>query len=168
MIKKQAALKVLAMLLVIFISVTGMPFSVSADNGAKVFNNGDEAKNFPVNYDPNEGMIPYGYTGEIGMLSYLDDNNRYDSDKDYVHFPDDLIAMEDVYGDLMFPDYSPDNPYYDYTEMFNCALEVARAKGNVDVYVEEGVYYFTESVWLWGYTNINGVAGKTVFLPTKM
>ncbi|MBE5878758.1 MAG: hypothetical protein E7288_02130 [Lachnospiraceae bacterium] len=164
MIKKQAALKVLAMLLVIFISVTGMPFSVSADNGAKVFNNGDEAKNFPVNYDPNEGMIPYGYTGEIGMLSYLDDNNRYDSDKDYVHFPDDLIAMEDVYGDLMFPDYSPDNPYYDYTEMFNCALEVARAKGNVDVYVEEGVYYFTESVWLWGYTNINGVAGKTVFV----
>lgn len=164
MIKSKSIIKILAAFLAFICIFTGIPFSVSADGGTELFGEESQEKNFPVSYDPNEGTIPYGHTGEIGMRPILDDNNIYYENEDYVHFPDDLITLKDAFGDLMFPEYDPNNPYYDYTDMFNCALEVARGKGNVDVFVDSGVYYFTESVWLWGYTNINGVAGETVFV----
>ncbi len=119
---------------------------------------------FPVDYDQNDGMIKYGHTGKIGMLPEKDVNNDYNKDDDVVYFPSDMVKLKDEAGQLLYPDYNPDDPYYDYSDMFNEALEIARDNDNADVFVEPGVYYFTKSVYLWGYTNINSVAGETAFV----
>ncbi len=119
---------------------------------------------FPVQYDPNDGMIKYGHSGEVGMRPENDINNYYEKDENVVYFPDDVIYEKDENGTLLFSDYDPNNAYYDYTDMFNKALEKARNMDNADVFVKEGVYYFTKSVYLFGYTNINSEAGKTVFI----
>lgn len=34
---------------------------------------------FPVNYDPNDGMIHYGHSGEVGMRPENDVNNFYEA-----------------------------------------------------------------------------------------
>jgi len=119
---------------------------------------------FPVNYDPNEGMIHYGHSGEVGMRPENDVNNYYEATDRVVYFPRDVINDKDESGNKLFPDYDPSNPYYDYTDMFNHALQKARDWDNAAVFVEDGVYYFTKSVYLSGSTSINAVAGKTAFV----
>ena len=42
---------------------------------------------FPVDYDPNEGTVKYGYSGEIGMRPENDLNNMYDKGDKVVYFP---------------------------------------------------------------------------------
>ncbi len=50
---------------------------------------------FPVDYDPNEGVINYGHSGTVGMKKENDTNNNYDEDDRYVHFPDDVAKADD-------------------------------------------------------------------------
>ena len=129
-----------------------------------VAESGSGSMPFAVNYDPNDGMIHYGHSGEVGMRSENDVNNYYEATDRVVYFPRDVIDEKDETGNLLFPDYDSSNPYYDYTDMFNYTLQKARDWNNANVFVEEGVYYFTKSVYLWGSTNINAVAGKTAFV----
>ena len=117
-----------------------------------------------VDYDPNEGIIKYGHTGEVGMRSKNDIDTPYGTNTKTVFFPSQVAESVDENGNLLFPDYDPDNPYYDYTDMFNNALEIARKRDNADVFVEDGVYYFEKSVYLFGYTRINANAGKAAFV----
>jgi len=122
---------------------------------------------FPINYDPNEGLVHYGFYGDmddIGMRVENDLNNVNIEQKETVEFPDDLIGLKDANGADMFPGYDPTNAYYDYTDMLNHALEIARARGNIKVHVNPGVYYFTGSIPLHNYTPIDGEAGKTAFV----
>lgn len=119
---------------------------------------------FAVNYDPNDGMIHYGHSGEVGMRPENDVNNFYEATDRVVYFPHDVMNDTDESGNLLFTDYDPTNLYYDYTDMFNKALEKARNWNNATVFVEDGVYYFTKSVYLSGSTGINAVAGKTAFV----
>ena len=151
--------------LVFLILFTSIPFHVFAGNTPDKMTETAE-ENFPVNYDPNDGMISYGHVGKIGMRPELDTDNNHYSGGEYISFPKDVAGMLDEEGNRLFPGYDalePD-PYYDYSDMFNKAVEIARAKGDIELFVEEGVYYFTKSVWLDGYFNINGVAGKTAFV----
>ena len=117
-----------------------------------------------VDYDPNEGIIKYGHTGEVGMRSKNDIDTPYGTNTKTVFFPSQVAESVDENGNLLFPDYDPENPYYDYTDMFNNALEIARKRDNADVFVEDGVYYFEKSVYLFGYTRINANAGKAAFV----
>ena len=117
------------------------------------------------------GFIKYGHSGEIGMRPENDTNNNFYKHDKVVSFPSDMITLRDENNELVFPDYDPYDPYYDYSDMLNKALEVARAEHDprdstncAQVFVEEGVYYFRKSIYLWGYTDINGVAGKSVFV----
>ncbi len=119
---------------------------------------------FAVDYDPNDGMIHYGHSGEVGMRPENDVNNYYEATDRVVYFPRDVVNEKDEFGNLLFPDYDPTNPYYDYTDMFNHVLQKARDWDNAAVFVEDGVYYFTKSVYLSGSTSINAVAGKTAFV----
>jgi len=119
---------------------------------------------FAIDYDPNEGKIHYGHSGDVGMRAENDINNSYEKDSNVVYFPDDVMNDLDENGNPKFPDYDPKDPYYDYTDMLNEALSKARKLNNADVFVKEGVYYFTKSIYLFGYTNINAEAGKTAFV----
>lgn len=119
---------------------------------------------FPVDYDPNEGKIKYGYSGQIGMRRENDTNNFYTKKDNVVRFPSAVIGLRDERGKLLFKDYSADNPYYDYSDMLNKALEIARNNDNADVFIEDGVYYFAKSIYLWGSTSINATAGKVAFV----
>ncbi|MBP3922546.1 MAG: hypothetical protein J6D27_06235 [Ruminiclostridium sp.] len=119
---------------------------------------------FPVDYDPNEGTVKYGYSGEIGMRPENDLNNMYDKGDKVVYFPDDVAKDKDTSGKLYFPNYNPSDPYYDYTDMFNHALGMSRERDNCAIFVNPGVYYFTGSVYLWGSTAINSIAGETAFV----
>ncbi len=123
-----------------------------------------QSETFPVDYDPNEGMITYGHTGDIGMRAENDTDNLYTKTDNVVYFPSDLIELKNENGELMFKDYSSDNSYYDYSDMLNKALEIARNKDNADVFIEDGVYYFAKSIYLWGYTSINATAGNVAFI----
>lgn len=158
--KKKLLRSVASTILSIGLLLNMMPetelFSVSAE--------GMESTCFPVDYDPNDGMIKYGHTGEIGMRAENDTNNYHEKTDNVVYFPDDIIDRKDESGELLFPDYDPDDAYYDYSDMFNEALALARSKDNAEVFVQPGVYYFTKSVYLWGYTSINAVAGQTAFV----
>ncbi|MBQ8378723.1 MAG: fibronectin type III domain-containing protein [Oscillospiraceae bacterium] len=119
---------------------------------------------FAVDYDPNDGIIKYGHSGEIGMSPKNDLDVPYEEDSKTVFFPSQVAESVDENGNLLFPDYDPSDPYYDYTDMFNKALEIARKRDNADVFVEDGVYYFEKSVYLFGYTKINANAGKVAFV----
>ena len=48
--------------------------------------------------------------------------------------------------------------------MLNQALEIARNNDNADVFIEDGVYYFAKSIYLWKSTSINATAGKVAFV----
>ncbi len=119
---------------------------------------------FVMDYDPNDGKIMYGHSGEVGMRVENDINNFYENNEKVIYFPDDVMNEKDANGNPLFPEYDPNNPYFDYSDMLNKALEMARSNDNADVFVKEGVYYFTKSIWLFGYTNINAEAGKTAFV----
>ena len=119
---------------------------------------------FAVDYDPNDGIINYGHSGEIVMSPKNDLDVPYEEDSKTVFFPSQVAESVDENGNLLFPDYDPSDPYYDYTDMFNKALEIARKRDNADVFVEDGVYYFEKSVYLFGYTKINANAGKVAFV----
>lgn len=119
---------------------------------------------FPVNYDPNDGMIQYGHSGEVGFRPENDINNTYERYDKVIYFPDDLINEVDENGNLLFPDYNPTNKYYDYSDMLNQAMKKSRTMDNADIFVKEGVYYFTKSVYLNDGTNLNATAGKTAFV----
>ncbi len=119
---------------------------------------------FPINYDPNDGMIHYGHSGEVGFRPENDYNNSYEETDRVIYFPDDVIHEKDANGNALFPDYDPGNAYYDYTDMFNRAMEKSKEKGNAEIFVNPGVYYFTKSVYLNSGTSINAEAGKTAFV----
>ncbi len=150
-----SAISALLSLTLLIGMVPHITFTASAESGSA---------SFPVNYDPNDGMIKYGHTGEVGMRAENDVNNHYEKTDKVVNFPEDLINLKDENGQLKFPDYNAADAYYDYSDMFNEALSLARAKDNCDVFVQPGVYYFTKSVYLWGYTRINAIAGQTAFV----
>ena len=157
--QKRLFVFVLLIMLIIFLLVI-LPKEVFAIKKDVDF--GMEA--FAVDYDPNEGMIKYGHSGKIGMRPENDIDNNYLNNKKVVYFPSDVANIKDDNGNLLFSDYDVTNPYYDYSDMLNKALEIARKKDNADVFVEPGVYYFTKSIYLFGYTNINAIAGKTAFI----
>ena len=119
---------------------------------------------FPVNYDPNDGMIHYGHSGEVGFRPENDTNNIYEADDKVIYFPDDVINERDENGNPLFPDYNPGNAYYDYTDMFNRAMAKSKEQGNAEIFVNPGVFYFTGSVYLNSGTSINAEAGKTAFV----
>jgi len=119
---------------------------------------------FSINYDPNDGMIKYGHSGDVGFRPENDYDNFYDQDDKVFYFPDDVINEKDGNGNLMFPDYDPNNAYYDYTAMFNRMMVKSGEKGNIEVFIKPGVYYFTGSVYLNDGTNLNAVAGETAFV----
>ena len=160
MTKQNRALSLLSSLLMTAIIITTIPLHAFAENITP------PQSSFAVNYDPNDGMIQYGHIGDVGMRPENDINNDYTKNDNVIYFPDDIHNLRDEFGQLYFPDYnasSPD-PYYDYSDMFNKALEVARSRDNATVFVNPGVYYFTKSIYLWGYTSINAVAGQTAFV----
>ncbi len=160
MTKQKRALSLLSSLLMAAIIITTIPLHAFAENITP------PQPSFSVNYDPNDGMIQYGHIGYVGMRPENDVNNDYTKNDNVVYFPDDIHNLRDEFGQLYFPNYnasSPD-PYYDYSDMFNKALEVARSRDNATVFVNPGVYYFTKSIYLWGYTSINAVAGQTAFV----
>ncbi len=161
---KRSLSLITAMLMVFSVFLGMSPFALTAFAA-------EERTPFAIDYDPNDGMIKYGHSGEIGMRPENDTNNNFYKHDKVVYFPSDMITLRDENNDLVFPDYDPDDPYYDYSDMLNKALEVARAEHDprdstncAQVFVEEGVYYFKKSIYLWGYTDINGVAGKSVFV----
>ena len=158
--KKMLSVLSVGLSLALLVNLTpDIPLSVQAEQSGEEYHG-----SFPVDYDPNEGYIQYGHTGNVGMMPENDVNNIYDKDDNVVYFPSDAIKLKDENGQLLFSDYDSEDAYYDYSDMFNKTLELARDSDNADVFVEPGVYYFTESVYLWGYTNINGVAGETAFV----
>ena len=119
---------------------------------------------FPVNYDPNDGKIHYGHSGEVGFRPENDINNIYEKNDNVIYFPDDIINEKDANGNLLFPDYDPNNAYYDYSDMLNQAMKKSKSMNNADIFVKKGVYYFTKSVYLNDGTNLNAVAGETAFV----
>lgn len=163
--KAKRSLSLITAMLMVFSIFLGMsPFTLTSFAA-------EERSPFAIDYDPNDGMIKYGHSGEIGMRPENDTNNNFYKHDKVVYFPSDMITLRDENNELVFPDYDPDDPYYDYSNMLNKALEVARAEHDprdstncAQVFVEEGVYYFKKSIYLWGYTDINGVAGKSVFV----
>jgi len=119
---------------------------------------------FPINYDPNDGKIHYGHSGEVGFRPENDINNIYEKKDNVIYFPDDVINDKDENGNLLFPDYDPSNAYYDYSDMLNQAMKKSKIMNNADIFVKKGVYYFTKSVYLNDGTNLNAVAGETAFV----
>ena len=55
----------------------------------------DQVQNtpFPVNYDPNDGKIHYGHSGEVGFRPENDINNVYEKKDNVIYFPDDVINV---------------------------------------------------------------------------
>ena len=119
---------------------------------------------FPINYDPNDGKIHYGHSGEVGFRPENDLNNFYEKNDKVIYFPDDVINDKDENGNPLFPNYDPNNAYYDYTDMLNQAMKKSRSMNNAEIFVKKGVYYFTKSVYLNDGTNLNAVAGETAFV----
>ncbi len=161
--KRKSAYAVISVLMAIAMLFGMIPVTASAT----MFGTADTpaaSSPFPVDYDPNEGAVKYGYSGEIGMRPENDLNNFFDKGDKVVYFPDDVAKDKDDEGNLFFPDYDADDPYFDYTDMFNHALEMSRERDNCTVFVNPGVYYFTGSVYLWGSTAINSIAGETAFV----
>ena len=50
---------------------------------------------FPVDYDPNEGKIKYGYSGQVGMRIENDTNNYYTKKDNVIRFPLAVIGLRD-------------------------------------------------------------------------
>ena len=119
---------------------------------------------FSINYDPNDGKIHYGHSGEVGFRPENDINNIYEKNDNVIYFPDDVIHDKDENGNLLFQDYNPNNAYYDYSDMLNQAMKKSKSMNNADIFVKKGVYYFTKSVYLNDGTNLNAVAGETAFV----
>lgn len=119
---------------------------------------------FAVNYDPNDGKIHYGHSGEVGFRPENDINNFYEKKDNVIYFPDDVINDKDENGNLLFSDYDPNNAYYDYSDMLNQAMKKSQKMNNADIFIKKGVYYFTKSVYLNDGTNLNAVAGETAFV----
>ena len=109
----RRGITIISMVLCIVLLGTQIPLQVNADNETQI---SDVQTPFPVNYDPNDGMIQYGHAGEVGMRPENDINNEYPEDETVVCFPDDVINERDENGNLLFPDYDPNNPYYDYKQ----------------------------------------------------
>ena len=105
-----SAISALLSLTLLIGMVPHITFTASAESGSA---------SFPVNYDPNDGMIKYGHTGKVGMRAENDVNNHYEKTDKVVNFPEDLINLKDENGQLKFPDYNAADAYYDYSDMFN-------------------------------------------------
>ena len=125
--KRKSAYALISVLMAIAMLFGMIPVTASAT----MFSTADTpaaSSPFPVDYDPNEGTVKYGYSGEIGMRPENDLNNFFDKGDKVVYFPDDVAKDKDDEGNLFFPDYDADDPYFDYTDMFNHALEMSRER----------------------------------------
>ena len=130
-----------------------------------------DTKTYSINYDPNEGVITYGVVGNVGARAENDINNeRYRGTK-YKLFPSYYASLTNDKGELLFPDYDG-TPHYDYSEMLTYAINEeannhVKGADTYEIRVEEGVYYFGQTVKIWGMFNLNGIYGKTVFVTEK-
>ena len=110
--KKMLSVLSVGLSLALLVNLTpDIPLSVQAEQSGEEYH-----ESFPVDYDPNEGYIQYGHTGNVGMMPENDVNNIYDKDDNVVYFPSDAIKLKDENGQLLFPDYDSEASLRTVTE----------------------------------------------------